>query len=65
MVQVQSLAYELLHPMGAAKKEKNSQKGKYLRSSRCGSAVMNPTSIHVDVGSSPGLAQRVKDPALP
>ena len=36
-----------------------------LGSSHCGSTVKNPTSIHVDLGSIPGLAQWVKDLALP
>ena len=35
------------------------------RSSHHGSVVKNPTRIHEDVGSIPGLTQWVKDLALP
>ena len=34
-------------------------------SSLCGSALTNPTGIHDDVDLIPGLAQWVKDTALP
>ena len=40
---------------------KNSKEG----SSRCGSAVMNQTSILEDMGLDPGRAHLVKDLALP
>ena len=37
----------------------------YQRSSHYGSVVKNPTSIHEDMDSIPGLIQWVKDLALP
>ena len=36
-------------------------KKKFVGSSYCGSVLMNPTSIHEDMGYIPGLNQCVKD----
>ena len=45
--------------------QKNFFKEFMEKTSHCGSAVANPTSIHEDEGSIPGLAWWVKDLALP
>ena len=37
----------------------------FLRNSHFRSSVMNPTSIHEDAGSIPGLTQWVNDAVLP
>ena len=63
MAQLQSLARELPHALGVAKKKKfGSNKSE---SSRHGSAEVNLTRNHEVVGSIPGLDHWVGDPALP
>ena len=58
------LAWELPYATGVALKKRKNKNGRIQRS-HCGSAVKNPTSIHEDVGSISGLAQRVVDPDTP
>ena len=51
--------------LGMCMQIKSAVKNKMFGSCRCGSAATSLTSIHKDVGSIPGLAQWVRDPALP
>ena len=61
-----------IYPYGFHKTQNNTYSNHHFemilkrknRSSHCVSAVMNPTSIHEDTGSIPGLAQWVKDLVL-
>ena len=46
-------------------KEDLSKKVINKQSSHCGSAVMNPTSVHEDADLIPGLAEWVRDPVFP
>ena len=66
---IRPLAWEPSYAEGVAlksnkKKKKTENKEQKTKSSHCGSAEMNPSSIHEDVGWSPGLTEWVKDLAL-
>ena len=62
VAQTQSLAQEL--PYDSSVAQKTIFLKRVVRSCHCGSAEMNPTSIHEDSGSIPALIQWGEDPSF-